>query len=355
MELALHPAGRSADPRTNAGHRARAGHAVRARPARQHPPPEHGRVSRRARGIIPNPYNKIPGFSVGARALRAGLPGDGLADDRVGAGRALRHLFRDKAYAEKSVIVFGAMEATLTPLMEADRARPSGREGVQPAQRRPPGVRPPHRPGRQGRARPGRACLCAVAGGPAELLVRDSAPNWCDSEIRTKKVLNPLAPNWCQAHPKVQGPGREKGQKSGTIPSFAGGAMHQLWHRNCIPTAVQYSSTTNHPPGEPDGSQDRRRRHEDGEGKRSQVRRLPFYRYPRQRTARHRARFAFRRRQVQRRPCVRRLVDRRLEGHRSIRHAADAGPEYGQHRPVLRRNHAVPVVRRAGAGRRQGL
>jgi molybdopterin-biosynthesis enzyme MoeA-like protein len=28
------------------------------------------------------------------------------------------HLFRQQAYAEKSVIVFGSMEATLTPLME---------------------------------------------------------------------------------------------------------------------------------------------------------------------------------------------------------------------------------------------
>ena len=54
-------------------------------------------------------------------------------------------------------------------------------------------------------------------------------------------------------------------------------------------------------------------------------------------------------------PCFRRLVDRRLEGHRSLRHAADAGPEHRQHRSVLRRDHAVPVLRRARAGRRQGL
>jgi molybdopterin-biosynthesis enzyme MoeA-like protein len=36
-----------------------------------------------------------------------------------------RHLFRDKAYAEKSVIVFGAIEAALTPLMEqVERSHP---------------------------------------------------------------------------------------------------------------------------------------------------------------------------------------------------------------------------------------
>ena len=54
-------------------------------------------------------------------------------------------------------------------------------------------------------------------------------------------------------------------------------------------------------------------------------------------------------------PCLRRLVDRRLEGHRSLRHAADAGPEHRQHRPVLRRADADPHLRRARAGRRQAL
>ena len=64
---------------------------------------------------------------------------------------------------------------------------------------------------------------------------------------------------------------------------------------------------------------------------------------------------ALRRRQVHRRPCVRRLVDRRLEGHRSVRHAADARPDHRQHRPVLRRAHADPHLRRARARRRQAL
>ncbi len=46
--------------------------------------------------IIPNPYNKIAGFSVrprvrrrARRPLRARLPGDGVADDRVGARHPL--------------------------------------------------------------------------------------------------------------------------------------------------------------------------------------------------------------------------------------------------------------------------
>jgi molybdopterin-biosynthesis enzyme MoeA-like protein len=106
---------------------------------------------------------------------------------------------------------------------------------------------------------------------------------------------------------------------------------------------------------ESDG-QDRRRRDEDGEGKRSQVRRLPFHRHPRQGAARDRARVAFRRRQVQHvGPRLRRLVHRRLEGHRSLRHAADARSEHRQHRPVLRRADADPDLRRGRARRRQAL
>ena len=95
--------------------------------------------------LIPNPYNKIPGFSLGhvpsgAGPSQAATPPWGAATHTqwgsVGASilpgfpvmawpmmewvldEHYRHLFRDKAYAEKSVIVFGAMEAALTPLME---------------------------------------------------------------------------------------------------------------------------------------------------------------------------------------------------------------------------------------------
>jgi molybdopterin-biosynthesis enzyme MoeA-like protein len=73
--------------------------------------------------IIPNPYNKIAGFS--CQGARGGwvhfLPGfpvmawpmmEWVLDTRY------RAHFQQGAYAEKSIIVFGAMEATLTPLME---------------------------------------------------------------------------------------------------------------------------------------------------------------------------------------------------------------------------------------------
>jgi molybdopterin-biosynthesis enzyme MoeA-like protein len=82
--------------------------------------------------IIPNPYNKIPGFSV-----QPG-PGDGgvyfVPGFPVMAWPMIEWVL-DTCYAgahrrvgvrEKSVIVFGAMEATLTPLMQAIEARHPG-------------------------------------------------------------------------------------------------------------------------------------------------------------------------------------------------------------------------------------
>lgn len=80
--------------------------------------------------IIPNPYNKIPGFSClagqGAVHFLPGFPVmawpmmEWLLDTRYA------HLQRLRSHQEKSVIVFGAMEAALTPLMEALEARHPG-------------------------------------------------------------------------------------------------------------------------------------------------------------------------------------------------------------------------------------
>ncbi|HWT20212.1 MAG TPA: molybdopterin-binding protein [Variovorax sp.] len=69
--------------------------------------------------IIRNPYNKIPGFSVEHVHFVPGFPVmawpmiESVLDSRYA------HLFTSGQSAEKSVIVFGAMEATLTPLMLA--------------------------------------------------------------------------------------------------------------------------------------------------------------------------------------------------------------------------------------------
>ncbi len=69
--------------------------------------------------IIPNPFNKIAGFSVGDVHFVPGFPVMAWPMMEWVLDTKYSHLFRRDAYVEKSVIVFGAMEATLTPLMEA--------------------------------------------------------------------------------------------------------------------------------------------------------------------------------------------------------------------------------------------
>ena len=83
--------------------------------------------------IIPNPFNKIAGFSVAAPAGGEGgvhfVPGfpvmawpmiEWVLDHRY------PHLHRSERTREQSVIVFRAMESTLTPLMEDIEARFAG-------------------------------------------------------------------------------------------------------------------------------------------------------------------------------------------------------------------------------------
>ena len=92
---------------------------------------------------IPNPYNKIPGFYVlsGAGPSQAAKAPSGGSDPREAGERGgiffvpgfpvmawpmmawvldtyCSAWFRRDAWQEKSVIIFGAMEATLTPVME---------------------------------------------------------------------------------------------------------------------------------------------------------------------------------------------------------------------------------------------
>jgi molybdopterin-biosynthesis enzyme MoeA-like protein len=68
--------------------------------------------------IIPNPYNKIPGFTVRDVHFVPGFPVMAWPMMEHVLDTHYAHLFRQDAYVEKSVIVFGSMEATLTPLME---------------------------------------------------------------------------------------------------------------------------------------------------------------------------------------------------------------------------------------------
>lgn len=74
--------------------------------------------------IIRNPYNKIPGFSCQGRAggVVHFVPGFPVMAWPMVASVLDTHYsahFSQNAYLEKSVIVLGAMEATLTPLMES--------------------------------------------------------------------------------------------------------------------------------------------------------------------------------------------------------------------------------------------
>ncbi|MEY2687072.1 MAG: hypothetical protein RL375_1270 [Pseudomonadota bacterium] len=76
--------------------------------------------------IIPNPYNKIPGFSVDEVHFVPGFPVmahpmiEHLLDSRYGVLHG-QHLVQ-----ERSVIVYGALESSLTPLMETIEARHVG-------------------------------------------------------------------------------------------------------------------------------------------------------------------------------------------------------------------------------------
>ncbi|MDP3699294.1 MAG: molybdopterin-binding protein [Hylemonella sp.] len=79
--------------------------------------------------IIPNPYNKIPGFSCaplsgrGAVHFVPGFPVMAWPMIEWVLDTQYAGLFRRHAWCEQSVIVYGAMEATLTPLMETIEAR----------------------------------------------------------------------------------------------------------------------------------------------------------------------------------------------------------------------------------------
>ena len=72
-------------------------------------------------GIVPNPYNKIPGFSCaaggGAVHFLPGFPVMAWPMMAWVLDTHYAHLHQSAAYVEKSVIVMGSMEASLTPLM----------------------------------------------------------------------------------------------------------------------------------------------------------------------------------------------------------------------------------------------
>jgi molybdopterin-biosynthesis enzyme MoeA-like protein len=73
--------------------------------------------------IIPNPYNKVPGFAVkgqgqGAHYFVPGFPVMAWPMIAWVLDTHYTHLFHQVPRLEKSVLVFHSMESTLTPLME---------------------------------------------------------------------------------------------------------------------------------------------------------------------------------------------------------------------------------------------
>ncbi|WP_310627026.1 molybdopterin-binding protein [Limnohabitans sp.] len=74
--------------------------------------------------IIPNPYNKIPGFTCqgaggGVVHFVPGFPVMAWPMMEWVLDTYYPHLFEHAAWIEKSIVIYGSMEATLTPLMEA--------------------------------------------------------------------------------------------------------------------------------------------------------------------------------------------------------------------------------------------
>jgi molybdopterin-biosynthesis enzyme MoeA-like protein len=76
--------------------------------------------------IIPNPYNKIAGFSVNHVHFVPGFPVMAWPMMEWVLDQRYAHLQGGARSVERSVIVMGAMEASLTPLMEDIEARFAG-------------------------------------------------------------------------------------------------------------------------------------------------------------------------------------------------------------------------------------
>ena len=72
--------------------------------------------------IIPNPYNNIPGFSVGTHYFVPGFPVMAWPMIEWVLDTHFSHLFHQVSHLEKSVLLYEVMEATVTPLMEAIEA-----------------------------------------------------------------------------------------------------------------------------------------------------------------------------------------------------------------------------------------
>ena len=77
----------------------------------------------RGADLIPNPYNKVPGFSVGQHYFFPGFPVMAWPMMEWVLDTRYRNLFHRDIRHERSVIVYDVFEAQLTPLLEAVERR----------------------------------------------------------------------------------------------------------------------------------------------------------------------------------------------------------------------------------------
>lgn len=84
-----------------------------------------GEFPRGAR-VIPNPYNRIPGFSVGDHHFVPGFPIMAWPMVEWVLDQHYRRLFHERQEAEASIIVYELPESTITPLMQEVEARYTG-------------------------------------------------------------------------------------------------------------------------------------------------------------------------------------------------------------------------------------
>lgn len=72
--------------------------------------------------LIPNPYNRIAGFSVGRHHFVPGFPVMAWPMIEWVLDTSYPHLFHAQAWGERALVVYEQAEAALTPLMEALQA-----------------------------------------------------------------------------------------------------------------------------------------------------------------------------------------------------------------------------------------
>jgi molybdopterin-biosynthesis enzyme MoeA-like protein len=81
-----------------------------------------GELPRPAR-IVPNPFNRIPGFAVGRHYFLPGFPAMAWPMIEAVLDEGYREHFHREQVAERSMVVFDTAESLVTPIMEEVEAR----------------------------------------------------------------------------------------------------------------------------------------------------------------------------------------------------------------------------------------